>query len=168
MVMHPKLYNLEVQKENYHFYEPVCRHGSSLSPAMHAIVASRIGDVEEAYRYFLKSSTIDIFNTNEAIVGGTFIGGIHTAAAGALWQVMVNGFAGVDFEEDQITFNPGLPDEFDSLEFKLHYKNNIYKIFVGKDRIMIHSDANNKKDFQFKYEEAVYPIQPKENININR
>jgi kojibiose phosphorylase len=165
-VMHPNAYDLKVQQDNYHFYEPVCRHGSSLSPAMHAIVASRIGDIEEAYRYFFIASTIDLFNTNEAVVGGTFIGGVHTAAAGAIWQVLVYGFAGVSFEGEKILLNPGLPEEFDELSFKLHYKNNIYQLTVNNQQIIIDSDVSNDKSFTFRYDGLDYSIEPGETLVI--
>ena len=34
----------EVRKANFEYYEPRCGHGSSLSPAIHALVAARLGE----------------------------------------------------------------------------------------------------------------------------
>ena len=41
-------------RDNFHYYEPRCGHGSSLSPAMHGLVAARLGQSEMALRYFSK------------------------------------------------------------------------------------------------------------------
>ena len=34
----------EVREANFRYYEPRCGHGSSLSPAIHALLSARIGD----------------------------------------------------------------------------------------------------------------------------
>lgn len=67
---------------------------------------------------------------NEAVVGVTFIGGIHTAAAGAIWQVLVLGFVSLSFNDDSIEINPRLPEVFDSLEFNITYKNEKFHIAI--------------------------------------
>ena len=35
----------EVREANFRYYEPRCAHGSSLSPAIHSLMAARLGDV---------------------------------------------------------------------------------------------------------------------------
>ena len=64
---------------NFHYYERRCGHGSSLSPAMHALVAARLGYSELALRYFQQSAAIDLTDTHVAIGGG-----IHIAALGGV------------------------------------------------------------------------------------
>lgn len=110
-VAHPTMYDRSTMKANWDYYEPRTQHGSSLSPAVYAIVAARIGHMEEALRYFFRSSTVDLYNTAKAISGGTFIGGIHTAACGVAWQIVVQGFAGMYLTADGFGFRPHLPWE---------------------------------------------------------
>ncbi|MFO7815730.1 MAG: glycoside hydrolase family 65 protein, partial [Halanaerobiales bacterium] len=50
----------EVIEDNYDFYEPLTLHDSSLSPAIHAAVASRLGKVEKAYNLFQRAARIDL------------------------------------------------------------------------------------------------------------
>jgi len=50
----------EVRKANFEYYEPRCGHGSSLSPAIHALVAARLGDAARAERHFRQASEIDL------------------------------------------------------------------------------------------------------------
>lgn len=108
-MLHPTMYDRETMKANWEYYEPRTQHGSSLSPAVYAIVASWVGHMDEAVRYFFKSCTVDLYNTAKAISGGTFIGGIHTAACGVAWQIVVRGFAGMYLIDGGFGFNPHLP-----------------------------------------------------------
>ncbi|TVR26793.1 MAG: glycoside hydrolase family 65 protein [Ilumatobacter sp.] len=110
---------LEIQGANYSYYEPRCAHGSSLSHSVHALVATRLGLLDEAYRYFWQTATIDLLSTSKAVVGGTFIGGIHTAACGGAYQAAVFGFGGLDALEGTLVLNPRLPPEWEALEFEV-------------------------------------------------
>jgi trehalose/maltose hydrolase-like predicted phosphorylase len=42
----PEEFAAGTEEDNFRYYEPRCGHGSSLSPAMHGVVAARLGDVE--------------------------------------------------------------------------------------------------------------------------
>ncbi|MFO8043748.1 MAG: glycoside hydrolase family 65 protein [Alkalispirochaeta sp.] len=118
-MLHPTAYDREVMRANWEYYEPRTQHGSSLSPAVYAIVAAWVGHMEEAQRYFMKSCTVDLYNDNKAVSGGTFIGGIHTAACGVSWQIVVTGFAGLYLTEGGFGFAPHLPAGWESLSFGL-------------------------------------------------
>lgn len=118
LVLHDD-FDKEIAKANYEYYEPITEHGSSLSPSMYSIIANRIGKHEEAYDYFIKGITVDLNDSNKSVSGGTFIGGIHTAAAGAVWQMIVYGFAGFKFDGKLIEFEPSLPKDWLSCEFRL-------------------------------------------------
>src|SRR6056297_1377643 len=120
--LHPESYSVETIQKNYLYYEPRTHHRSSLSPAVHSIVASRIGFYDQAYRYFQESLCIDLFSTNPPASGGTFIGGNHTAACGIAWQMVVFGFSGIVFTDGGILCKPHLPHERSSVQFTLHYR----------------------------------------------
>jgi trehalose/maltose hydrolase-like predicted phosphorylase len=117
--LHPTAYDAETMRANWEYYEPRTQHGSSLSPAVYAIVAAWVGHTDEAKRYFMKSCTVDLYNDNKAVSGGTFIGGIHTAACGISWQIVVLGFAGMYLTEDGFGFKPRLPEGWERLRFRL-------------------------------------------------
>ncbi|MFP4550661.1 MAG: glycoside hydrolase family 65 protein, partial [Spirochaetales bacterium] len=53
--LHPHAYSTEVMRANYDYYEPRTQHGSSLSHSVYSMVAAWIGDLKEAYRYFMNS-----------------------------------------------------------------------------------------------------------------
>lgn len=160
------IFSEEVLAANYDYYEPRTQHGSSLSPSQYAIVAARLGRAEEAYDYFETSAFIDLMSTNKAVSGGTFIGGVHTAAAGGIWQLIVNGFAGMKINREGLSFKPILPEEWDSVEFKLNYKENKLKVMLSSDSIKVNALAANNESVEFKVKDQNYTLAAGEEIKI--
>ena len=102
---------------NFRYYEPRCGHGSSLSSAMHGLVAARLGDTEMALRFFRQTAAIDLADTHVAIAGG-----VHIAALGGIWMMAMLGFAGLSLEGDAIGFNPQLPAAWHSIGFRVQWR----------------------------------------------
>ncbi|HEX7433456.1 MAG TPA: hypothetical protein VF326_07340, partial [Anaerolineaceae bacterium] len=71
------LYPLETKLANWEFYEPRTEHGSSLSACSYSLIASQIGKVDWAYKYFMKTATIDLTGEGKQYVGPLYIGGTH-------------------------------------------------------------------------------------------
>ena len=86
---------------NFRYYEPRCSHGSSLSRAMHGLVAARLGYAEMALRYFRQTAAIDLADTHAAIDGG-----VHIAALGGIWLTAVFGFAGLSLHSGRPSPRP--------------------------------------------------------------
>ncbi len=86
----PDEFASETGVKNFRYYEPRCSHGSSLSRAMHGLVAARLGYTEMALRYFRETAATDLADTHAAIDGG-----VHIAAQGGIWLTAVFGFAGL-------------------------------------------------------------------------
>ncbi|HEY3355747.1 MAG TPA: glycosyl hydrolase family 65 protein [Polyangia bacterium] len=107
----------EVRETNFRYYEPRTGHGSSLSPAIHALVAARLGDTQTALRYFRQSGEIDLANNM-----GNAAGGVHAAALGGLWQAAVFGFGGMHLTDAGPEFRPHLPPPFEGLEFPVEHR----------------------------------------------
>ncbi len=141
--LHDEAYPEGIMRANYEYYEPRTQHGSSLSLSVYSLIAARIGRIDEAYRYFMRSCTVDLFNTNKAVSGGTFIGGIHTAACGIAWQMAVKGFAGFDMEEHGISFRPALPKGWTRMEFPLYIRGCRLRAEITEDRVSVSSEAGN-------------------------
>ena len=147
--LHPHAFPADVMRANYEYYEPRTQHGSSLSHSVYAIVAAWTGDLEEAHRYFIRSCSVDLMNTGKAISGGTFIGGIHTAACGAAWQIVVRGFAGVTVDPEGLSMAPRLPAGWERLEFPFVFRGNRMRVLVrregdGEIGVRVHADASNE------------------------
>jgi kojibiose phosphorylase len=134
---------VEVLRANYHYYEPRCSHASSLSHAAFGMVALDIGEVEAAVRHFRSTATIDLLNTNDAVVGGTFIGGIHTAACGGTYQLAVQGFGGLQCLDGRLAIRPVLPPDWASLTYPVRWRDHRLSVAVTQTEIAVTADAAN-------------------------
>lgn len=102
------------KERNFRHYEPRCGHGSSLSPAMHALVAARLGDTHLALRYL---HSISSFDPDPGSAGGVRIAGL-----GGIWQAVALGFAGIDLMGDALSLDPKLPGQWRSLTFCVRWQ----------------------------------------------
>ena len=107
-------YPPEVRAANFRYYAPRCAHGSSLSPAIHALVAARLGELALAERYFRQAAEIDLADN----MGNAALG-IHAAALGGLWQAAVFGFAGLRLTDAGPELHPNLPPHWGRLSFRI-------------------------------------------------
>lgn len=115
-----------VKEANFRYYDARCSHGSSLSPAIHALAAARLGDIPLAERYFRQASEIDLANNM-----GNAAGGVHAAALGGLWQAAVFGFAGLRLDEDGPRLDPALPPSWSELAFTVRWRGREHPLTVG-------------------------------------
>ena len=106
-----------VRAANFDYYAPRCSQGSSLSPAMHALVAARLGAVDVAQRYFGDAVAVDLGDTM-----GNAAQGVHIATLGGLWQAVVFGFAGMRADTDGLHFAPHLPPAWQTLQFRVQWR----------------------------------------------
>jgi trehalose/maltose hydrolase-like predicted phosphorylase len=102
-------YSLETKAVNWEYYEARTEHGSSLSASSYALLAAQIGKVEWAYKYFMKTATIDLNGEGKQYVGPLYIGGTHPAGNGGAWMAAVFGLCGIHFWEEGISVSPCLP-----------------------------------------------------------
>ncbi len=152
-----------VLKANYEYYEPRTEHGSSLSPSVHALVASKTKHAEEAYRYFIEASTIDLYNASKKVMsGGSFLGGIHTAAAGGVWLIIINGFAGFKLNSKGASFKPALPEFWETLEFNLVVNECLIRVEISQSKILVQSQTTNKKEIGIELSEGLKHLKPGE------
>ncbi|MDR2585062.1 MAG: glycoside hydrolase family 65 protein, partial [Prevotellaceae bacterium] len=58
-------FDLDTIRRNFDFYEARTVHESSLSPCVHAILAAKIGDMDKAYKLYLRTSRLDLDDYNK-------------------------------------------------------------------------------------------------------
>jgi kojibiose phosphorylase len=119
---------LAVHEANFRYYEPRTVHGSSLSPAIHALVAARLGNRHLAQGYFRQAAEIDLTNNM-----GNAAGGVHMGALGGLWQATVFGIAGVQLREDGIVLDPHLLPSWAELAFPLRWRGRLLRLHFEAD-----------------------------------
>lgn len=111
-------YTPENLRVNWEYYAPRTdiTYGSSLGPAIHAILAADLNQSEQAYHNFIQAAVVDIEDTR-----GNAHEGIHGASAGGIWQAVVFGFGGVQFSNSGPIAKPQLPPTWTRLQFKIHW-----------------------------------------------
>jgi kojibiose phosphorylase len=128
----PELVPVEVAAANYGYYEPRTSHGSSLSPAVHAAVAARIGRFDDADAYFRMAAGMDL----DRRVGDASKG-LHVATMGGLWQAAVLGFGGVAPDGPALRLDPRLPPSWDGLRFSLRWRGTPVHVALTADEVRI-------------------------------
>ncbi len=113
----PEAFTPQATHANFAYYEPRCGHGSSLSRALHGLVAARLGQAEKALDYLRRSAAIDLGDTHVAIAGG-----VHIAAQGGVWMIAVLGLAGLALRDDGLSLEPQLPAAWRSLTFPVQWR----------------------------------------------
>ncbi len=125
-------FSADVRATNFRYYEPRTAHGSSLSPAIHSLIAARLGYMALAQRYLRQAAEIDLRNNM-----GNASGGVHAAALGGLWQAIVFGFAGVRTRTDGIEFSPNLLPDWHRLSFPLEWRNRQLRVSIEPNSIRV-------------------------------
>ena len=119
MYLLPELFDQQSLQANYDYYTPRTdlTFGSSLGPSIQAIMATRLGSLDDAYENFMRAARADIQD-----VRGNAGDGIHGASAGGLWQAAVFGFGGLRIGDDRWYLQPHLPAHWKRLRFKFIWR----------------------------------------------
>jgi maltose phosphorylase len=125
-------YDTETLRRNYNFYEPLTVHESSLSPCIHAILASRLGLEQDAYNFYLRTSRLDLDDYNNDTEDG-----LHITSMAGTWMSVVEGFAGMHVKDDTLKFDPFLPGKWKSYLFNIGFRQNTLNVKIVKDGIYI-------------------------------
>jgi len=124
-------FDRETLEANYAFYNrhTDLSHGSSLGPAIHAILAARLGRVEEAYEHFRRAAEIDMKDLR-----GNTRDGIHGAAAGGVWQALAFGFAGLRVGPEKWTVEARLPPSWRRMSLQFNHRGRRQTVEIGPRR----------------------------------
>lgn len=134
-LMLPELMSAEVLRANYRYYEPRTAHGSSLSPAVHAAVAARCGEFEDAERYLRMAASVDLEDTL-----GNATSGLHMSTLGGMWQAVVFGFAGVRPLRDALRIDPRLAPRWRRLSIPLMWRGVRMRIEATPEEVAVELD----------------------------
>ncbi len=124
-------YDEDAIRANYEYYNPRTDHtyGSSLGPAIQAIIACRMGNVESAYEHFIRAARADLRD-----VRGNAGDGIHAASTGGIWQAIVFGFGGLRLYPDRRwEVHPRLPRHWKKLTFRFILRGEQHTVSVGQN-----------------------------------
>ena len=123
-------FDIESIERHFDFYEPMTVHESSLSPCVHAILASRLGRSDKANEMYLRTSRLDLDDYNNDTEDG-----LHITSMAGSWMSVVRGFAGVKVENGILHFAPHLPEGWEAFRFKMHFRDRFLSVHIASDRL---------------------------------
>jgi trehalose/maltose hydrolase-like predicted phosphorylase len=162
LALQPEQFSLAIQRTNFDYYAPRCGHGSSLSRAMHAIAAARLGEPALALRYFHDSTDVDL---SDATAGAA--GGVHIAALGGLWQVVVFGFAGLSFGPEGLSFEPMLPDTWQQLRFAVQWRGRKIHVRIDTSANRFDAELRDGAAMRVAVRGTTFDLRPGQTIQVN-
>ncbi len=114
------------------------------APVPIRLIAAQIGKIEWAYRYFMKTATIDLTGESKQYVGTLYIGGTHPAANGGAWMSAVMGLCGIrrlngGNSQDALSIDPRLPDHWNEVSLPLSFHGQKLAIRITKDTLTVRS-----------------------------
>ncbi|OUL31121.1 beta-phosphoglucomutase [Nostoc sp. 106C] len=123
-------YDYKTLAINWDYYTKRTDHtyGSSLGPAIHAILACDLNQPTHAYTHFLRSALVDLEDVRRNAAEG-----IHAASAGGVWQAVVFGFGGIRMTQFGPVACPNLPPSWKRLKFRLQWHNEWYDFDLGQE-----------------------------------
>ncbi|ARV60523.1 beta-phosphoglucomutase [Nostocales cyanobacterium HT-58-2] len=136
-------YDRKTLQTNWDYYNPRTDHtyGSSLGPAIHAILACDLNQPQEAYTHFMRSALVDLEDVRRNAAEG-----IHAASAGGVWQAVVFGFAGVRMTQFGPVACPNLPSGWTRLKFRLQWRNEWYDFDLQPEKMKIFANMQQTSD----------------------
>lgn len=161
-------YDKATLRRNFDFYEPRTVHESSLSPCIHSILAARLGDQERAYQFYLRTARLDLDDYNNDTEDG-----LHITSMAGTWMSVVEGFAGMRVRDNQLRFNPFLPNSWESFSFTINFRAHVLNVEIGHEQIIINNKSAETitikvfdKDYTIDAETVIYIDYKEKIVNI--
>lgn len=146
-------FTVEELERHFDFYEPFTVHESSLSPCVHSIQAAKLGRMEQAYTFYLRTSRLDLDDYNHEVHEG-----LHITSMAGTWMSIVEGFGGMRVKNNILEFSPKIPKQWEGYSFKINFRNQILKVNVGQNDT--HFELDGTLAIEIKVNDKLVSIQP--------
>ncbi len=133
-----RLFNTEVRRANWRFYNARTLHGSSLSLPGMALSAARCGLNDEALYNLHKSARMDLDDVNLDTERG-----VHVSGTAVAWQAIVFGLGGLTPTADGLELRPNLPRQWEFLTFTVHWHGQRVRVDVRREAVTVQVGTRN-------------------------
>ncbi|MDD2277498.1 MAG: glycoside hydrolase family 65 protein [Bacteroidales bacterium] len=154
-------FDIETIRRNFEFYEARTVHESSLSPCVHSVQASLIGNIDKAYELYLRTARLDLDDYNSEVKEG-----LHITSMAGTWISIVEGFGGMRVRDNKLVFNPLIPKQWKSYSFKVWFRENLLKVNVNGKFITITNEEGPSISVIVK--DVIQTIGSKSNIKVTK
>lgn len=155
------LFDKNVKKANFYYYEDKCLHDSSLSLSTHSVLASDLDERDLAYKLFEQACNIDLGPSPHRSDSG-----IHAASLGGMWQCAINGFLGVRRISNRLRIEPKLPENWNEITTKLYFRGEQLRVTANKEKLII-QNVSGSKEVEIIHKDKVYKVLENVSIELN-
>jgi len=153
-------FDSETIKRNFDFYEPMTVHESSLSPCIHSIVASSIGNIEKAYELYLRTARLDLDDYNNEVSHG-----LHITSMAGTWLAIVEGFGRMRIKDGKVILNPLIPSKWQSYSFHSRFRGILFEVKVTKNSVCVFNNSHESLNLIIAGED--YKIEDSDKLALN-
>ncbi len=129
-------FTAQEKRLDFEYYDPITTGDSTLSAVVQSVIAAEVGYHEVAYGYFLDALYVDLANAHDNTVDG-----LHVASTGGVWSALVNGFGGMRDYDGRLSFDPRLPDGWQSLTFRVTWRGTRVRVTLTPTEIAFDVEA---------------------------
>jgi beta-phosphoglucomutase len=116
----------DTKRRSFDYYEAITTHDSTLSPAIHGILACELGLHESSRAFFYEALRVDLDDLH-----GNTDHGVHMAAMAGSWLGVVWGFAGLRVVDGELHLAPTLPIGWQGYRVGLQWRGCTFTIAVS-------------------------------------
>lgn len=135
-------FTIEEKERNFDFYEPMTVHESSLSPAIHAVLAAELGRQEKAVELYSRTARLDLDNYNNDTEDG-----LHITSMSGGWLAIVQGFAGMRTANGELSFKPFCPTNWTNYSFLVKYRGRLLDVQVNQEVVIVELKEGQPLEF---------------------
>jgi len=152
-------FTTEELEQHFNFYEPFTVHESSLSPCVHSIQAAKLGRMDQAYEFYLRTSRLDLDDYNCEVEEG-----LHITSMAGTWMSIVEGFGGMRIKKEMLSFEPRIPNQWEAYSFKVNFRNQVVKVIVSQSNTKFELEGNT--ELQILVNDKVVTISPNSLVTV--
>jgi trehalose/maltose hydrolase-like predicted phosphorylase len=146
---------------NIEYYLRRTSHGSTLSAVVDAWVLAR-SSRRRSWGLFKQALQSDVSD----IQGGTTAEGIHLGAMAGTVDLIQRCYTGIELRDDELWFNPALPDELSRLSFQLRYRQHSLHVDITDDVLSVASEPASTDPVTIRLKGETRRLAPGETVQI--
>jgi alpha,alpha-trehalose phosphorylase len=132
-------FTLEEKRADFEYYDPITTGDSTLSAVVQSVIAAEVGYHEAALDYFHQALYVDLMNLH-----GNTVDGLHIASTGGVWGALVQGFGGMRDHGGALSFDPRLPESWETLRFRLSWQGSRMVVELSEEQIAFTVDSGDR------------------------
>ena len=94
--------------------------------------------MEQAYTFYLRTSRLDLDDYNKEVEEG-----LHITSMAGTWMSIVEGFGGMRVLDDTLSFEPQIPEQWNSFSFKVNFREQIVTMTASKEGTFFELTGND-------------------------